>query len=648
MEDLIKKFRTQFWQKQHEELEATWLELVQSEVTEAQLSELIELTHRQVPRETGATLLSFFADWLSERGRPEQELAVRRRQAELTPDDPALSRAIAEGIKRVYAHVEGLDQMLHKAGLGYGQTLRDALPRLDRYLAFVPGALVYDADRGPGRVKRTDMLLDKVTVDFDMGAELTWDMGAAQRILKVAVPGGYFFLLDKDRSRLLELATSDPGLVVAMFLRDVGRPVSVKQMQDGMSQAVSPDAWESFWSRARRGIARNPHVVCRTSPGRTFQWAEVQQPAEASAESPAGSSAKERAARGRRHELHTEEMGAQTRAQVLESYSRLSAFTDRRQFLEAVVERRPSDWAEVYAALFVSGKDARARAIMEKALAAQRPEAWQALLESLLTGYRQNPESFLWLVDNFERLAVAGPKGIVTRTLDLLDVDQNRTYWNKLRAALTGNEHRLTRAALGQMEQAEAERFMVRVGRIRALHGYVADEICQHVVAKFPALAQVQEENVIYTTQQGLDKARRELRQMTEEEIPKVADEIARARSHGDLSENYEYKAAKEKQGRLLAKVNRLRDEVARARALAAADVELGEVSVGCRVRLEGAAGHAIEYAILGPWDALHDQGIISYLSPFAQILLGRKVGDSAEVDGQPHRIAAIELGLPG
>ena len=96
-----------------------------------------------------------------------------------------------------------------------------------------------------------------------------------------------------------------------------------------------------------------------------------------------------------------------------------------------------------------------------------------------------------------------------------------------------------------------------------------------------------------------------------------------------------------------MVKAKRLREEIARARIVGLADVDTSEVSVGSRVRLDNGAGEAMEYSILGPWDADPDHGVISYLSPFAQILIGRKVGDGVEMDGQPFRIAAIEPGLP-
>jgi len=64
-------------------------------------------------------------------------------------------------------------------------------------------------------------------------------------------------------------------------------------------------------------------------------------------------------------------------------------------------------------------------------------------------------------------------------------------------------------------------------------------------------------------------------------------------------------------------------------------------------VRLDNGAGNVMEYSILGPWDADTDHGVISYLSPFAQLLLGRKPGDSVEMDGQPFQITEIQSGLP-
>lgn len=636
-EALVRQFRTQFWQKQYGEMETTWLELVGADVPYEQLLELVNLTDRQVPRETMALMLMLLADSLREQKRFADELAILRRQAAVSADDATLARTIATCVQRLYSAVPDIEQLLHKSGVGYGQSLRDSLPRLDRYLAFLPGTRVLDVDRGPGRVKKLDLLLDKVTVDFDRGAELVWDLATAQRILRVCRPDGFYASLDRNRQRLIDAAASRPGQVVALLLRDTGRAMSVRELQEAMAPVVGGEAWGSFWTRARRELGRDPHVVSRTTPAKTFQWEET----------PAVTDSKPaKTVKRLRQEIDAGELAQMESADVLEAYSKLATFTERRRFLEALVSARPEDWHQLYAAIFSVGKDGRARAIIERELVAKHPREWQVRLEGTLTDYRQNPEAFLWLVEHFERLRVGDAKGVVTRVLDLLESIGYKPHWSKFRAVLIHDDYRLVQTALEQMDEAEAGRWLARVGRARILDGYIADEIGQLVVTKYPNLDQGTGDNVVYTTVRGLDKAKQELHQLTAVEMPKTADEIARARAHGDLSENYEYKAAKEKQGRLMAKVKRLRDEIARARTVAASDVDTSEVSVGCRVRLDNGAGNVVEYSILGPWDADTDRGVISYLSPFAQLLLGRKPGDGIEMDGQPFRITSIEPGL--
>jgi transcription elongation GreA/GreB family factor len=639
MEELIRRFRTQFWQKQYDDMESTWLELVEADVPYEQLLELVNLTERQVPHETGALMLALLAESLREQKRYADEYAILRRQAAVAADEAVLSRAITACVQRLYSGAADIEQLLHKSGLGYGRPLKDALPRLDRYLSFLPGTRVVDSDRGPGSVKKLDLLLDKVTVDFDRGAELVWDLGAAQRVLRVCKPDGYYALLERDRQRLLDMIGSQPGRVVALLLQDTGSAMTVGEIREALGEVVRREAWESFWTRARRELAKDPHVVNRTVPARTFQW-EVT-PAAASARTPA------KVAKRPRHEVDAGELAQMDRAGVPDAYSKLATFPDRRRFLETLVAARPHDWHELYETIFSLGGDGRARSVIEKELAAKRPSRWRALLENTLTGYRQSPAAFLWLVEHFERIGVGDPKGIVMRVLDLLESAGYKPYWSKFRRALVAADYRPVRQALEHVDETEAGRLLGLVGRARVLDGYIADEIGQLVVAKFPNLSRDSDDNVVYTTEQGLEKAKNELRQISETEIPKVADEIAHARAHGDLSENYEYKAAKEKQGRLMVKAKRLREEIARARTVHASHVDPSEVSVGCRVRLDNGAGNVMEYSILGPWDADTDHGVISYLSPFAQLLLGRKPGDSIEMDGQPFRITEIHSGLP-
>jgi transcription elongation factor GreA len=638
MDELVRRFHTQLSRREYEELETTWLELVEAQTPPAKMMELAEATVAHGPDGRTTALLSVLAAGLGERGLLAEQLQALRRQAQLTPDDKALARALAECIKRIHGGVPEVEQFLHKSGLGYGQSLREALPKLDRYLALAPGNPVYDSERGPGRVKRLDLLLDRATVDFDDGAELTWDIAAAYRRLRIPHADGFFHRLKRDRAGLLALAAERAGDVLAMYLRDLGVPVGVKKLQEGISAALGPGNWESFWARARREAGRNPHIAVRTGQSRTYQW--VEQALEAA-------EPEQKPARALRRKVGSEELVGESAERVVALFERLKTHPERKHLVETMVASRPDDWPELLAALFRTPVDARMRALIEARLAAERPELWRTLFEGALTAYRQNPDAFIWLAGHPNRDQVAGAKAILSRGLDLLESDLHRPYWTKLRNVLVADEYALLKAALDGYSEQEAGRVAARLGRIRLLEGYRADEMLQLIGEKFPALARDETENVIYTTAAGLEKAKSDLRQLSEVEMPRSAEEIARARAHGDLSENYEYKAAKEKQARLMGRMKSLRDEIARARVVAPADVDTSEVSFGCRVRIADGDAES-EYVILGPWEADPDRGVISSLSPFALLLLGKRPGDSLQTGGRTLTVVAIESALAG
>ncbi len=636
MEELAKRFREQLRKKDYDSLEGTWLEMIEAGTPLDALLVESENVEKYAPRATASVLLSVLADSLKEASRFDDALGVLRRAAALDPESAELAHDIADCVKRAYASVTDLEAIVHKSGLGYGQSLKEALPLLDRYLAFAPGACVYDADRGPGRVKKLDLLLDRVTVDFDMGAELSWDVTAASRRLRPCAPDGYFSRLRTNRADLQKLAASEPGTLVRLLLRDTGRPMSVADIGAGLAGIVPPGDWEAFWNRARRDVARDPHIICRTVPARTYAYTDT----------PVSTATATARRTERAASFDAAAVAGYDDAKLLAAYEKLRTFPERKALLEAVRAARPAEWDKVYAMLFRAGRDSRAASAIEKALAEARPDLWQGLLEGVLTGYRQYPDAFLWLVEHTDRLGVTGPKGVVVRLLDLLESPAHRGYWTKLRNAMTARDYALVRAALDTMDRAEAERLMNRSRAVAALEGYRADEIAALVTAKFPDLEKDRVDSFIYSTPAGIERAREELHRLTEVDLPASAEEIARARAHGDLSENYEYKAAKEKQARLMARMNRLRDELALARPIQPGDIDTGEVSIGCRVTLEDPTGAEVVYSILGPWDSDHERGIISYLSPFARLLMGRKPGERVEMEGRPCTIRAIEPGL--
>jgi transcription elongation factor GreA len=135
-------------------------------------------------------------------------------------------------------------------------------------------------------------------------------------------------------------------------------------------------------------------------------------------------------------------------------------------------------------------------------------------------------------------------------------------------------------------------------------------------------------------TPDGQARLREELRRLKDVEMPQVVKDISTARDHGDLSENAEYHAAKERQGMIHARIQHLEGALSRAEVIDPAKLAGDKVQFGARVKLSNTdSGEETVYQIVGPEEADLKLGRISVASPLARSLIGREVGDEVKVD---------------
>ncbi|HXE69727.1 MAG TPA: transcription elongation factor GreA [Hyphomicrobiaceae bacterium] len=134
-------------------------------------------------------------------------------------------------------------------------------------------------------------------------------------------------------------------------------------------------------------------------------------------------------------------------------------------------------------------------------------------------------------------------------------------------------------------------------------------------------------------TVEGFKKLEADLHRLKVEERPRIIQQIADAREHGDLAENAEYHAAKEAQGLNEAKVAELEDKLGRAEVIDTSKLSGSTVKFGATVTLEDEdSGDKVKYMIVGEHEANVREGKISIASPIARALIGKGKGDSAEV----------------
>ncbi|MGP1447733.1 MAG: transcription elongation factor GreA [Candidatus Limimorpha sp.] len=137
-----------------------------------------------------------------------------------------------------------------------------------------------------------------------------------------------------------------------------------------------------------------------------------------------------------------------------------------------------------------------------------------------------------------------------------------------------------------------------------------------------------------YFTPEGLQKLKDELDELTLRERPRIVQAISEARDKGDLSENAEYDAAKEAQGLLEAKIAELQELIFNARVLDESKIDVSKVLLYSTVKIKDLKTKVtMTYTIVPEKEANFKQGKISINSPIGQGLLGKQVGDVAEID---------------
>ncbi|MBZ0327592.1 MAG: transcription elongation factor GreA [Altibacter sp.] len=149
---------------------------------------------------------------------------------------------------------------------------------------------------------------------------------------------------------------------------------------------------------------------------------------------------------------------------------------------------------------------------------------------------------------------------------------------------------------------------------------------------------------VSYYTAEGLKKLRDELDYMRDVERPKASNAIAEARDKGDLSENAEYDAAKEAQGMLEMRISKLEEIVANARLIDESQLDVSKVLVHSNVKIKNKTnGMEMRYKLVAQSEADLKTGKISVDSPIGKGLLGKKVGEIAEIQ-VPNGVMKFEI----
>jgi transcription elongation GreA/GreB family factor len=323
--------------------------------------------------------------------------------------------------------------------------------------------------------------------------------------------------------------------------------------------------------------------------------------------------------------------------------------------LESYKKANPERWHEILRGSMngVSAKLCREFATL--LIQEGKMDLLKETLTRLINQHTASSELLLWLArDRSDAYAdILGPE-VFRAMLTAMERDQfNEKRSNRLREFIL-DDHEL----LGELT-ASADIEVIK-DLTRALQfSPVFDDmdkrsLLARLVKAHPAVQslvsgeQTRQDSALLVSWESLERRRAEYEELVQKKIPANSKEIAIARSYGDLSENHEYKAAKEMQKILMRRKDELESQLARARGTDFSNAKTDAVGIGTVVQATDlGANQAETFTILGAWDSEPDKGVISYLSPVAQSLLNRKVGDEVEFEFHGaihrHRIEKIE-----
>jgi transcription elongation factor GreA len=150
--------------------------------------------------------------------------------------------------------------------------------------------------------------------------------------------------------------------------------------------------------------------------------------------------------------------------------------------------------------------------------------------------------------------------------------------------------------------------------------------------------------NRLPITREGYDRLRAELQRLEQKERPKVIQAISEAREYGDISENAEFEAAKERQALVEGKINDLHSKLGQCEIVEVSEDSVDRVTFGSTVYLEDLdTGEEVRYRLVGPYEADLAQGTISVTSPIGKALIGKEAGDDVRVQ-TPGGVKNLEI----
>jgi transcription elongation GreA/GreB family factor len=593
-----------------------------------------------------------------------------------------------EALARAYPGKTSINSLLGRFKFRESKTPLDGMARLEKaekWLPFEVGEIVAMAGRGAGKVIETNFTLESVRVDFEKNKGVAVPIGVAVKSLTPLPEGHYLREKLLDPASVVKKLKTDPGSGFQWIWKSFGKKINSSDLKEAVQGLLGDDGWTVFWSALRK----HPQVIVHGT-GRTawVEWTDTVEDADSKLLQKF-----EKAPLAEQIDFYkknvkrsTELTGKLARALAREAWNMtesdpagsfeiavlvdkipeaplgfdiqelvpealapfLAKISDRQareRALEIFESKFPDKAAKALAEWFFKEEEGRTLDQIDRRLSALDPALREQSIDRLLKNPRLGPKAFFWFAQRASseesfRIRLTSP--VLSRLIDSVS-------WNELsgvRSRLKEMFDRTGLAAIWLVKTAkleEARTFLDALARHNDLEEQRVTALVKAAEMRFPELRKAVEDDTFFATVEAILAKKQELETIITVEIPENRRGIATAAAEGDLSENFEYKARRDKQQLLSARAGQLQQQLRHVRKLDPSTVDPAEVRVGTKITFDSSDGSRC-ITLLGPWDSKPDEGIYSYQSELGKAILGKKVGEEVDAFGQKSTIAKIEV----
>lgn len=615
--------------------------------------------------------------------------------------------ALKEAVSKIFSRHHELHKLVDASGFDSTVDPSVCFERLEKLQALKRDMLVYHPTWGFGQIERVDFFYEMIEIDFEKKrGEVEMALAYAAESLEILDDDHLLAIRHNDKERMDEMIKKEPGAVVKLALKCYGE-LNAPQVQELLSPMIVAEAdWKRFWDGARKALKEDEMVEMPAKRAESirlldrahafddawfkkltkerdmqtlldrFEKMEVEGGLnEVARDCIANRLQFVATGAGRIPEmrcqvvLHSDLLGIENERfdslEVLDALfnsDELLAGLEKLQarflqpFLELVIRRCENAWERLEALIPIATFPV-VNEIMALFERHERGESCATLFRGMVGLHKASVQMLLWLSRNSEKMEEWDVCSQADFSFQILNEINKHHSGHDLRAQnlLKSRVEDVSwlKMVLEDMREAQRDDFMRRLNASTGWQTIDRNAILAKVVKMYPELHQLilkNDENrknkvvTLYTSIRSYNAKKEEFRKLVKEEIPKNAREIEVARGYGDLRENAEYKAAKERQRQLGVAAEELE---AMLDVIVPTDfAEFGGELAGMatRVEIEYVADGAREtYIILGYWDSDETQGIISSQTRMAKALIGSGAGELVDV---PSAQGAVEVKL--